>query len=90
MCCGKKRQMLDQVYNSTNEKTYHQNNLKRELINSSKGVLFEYIGKTGLTAYGGATRKSYRFNSNGMIVNVDLRDKEYLMRIPNLRLVLNG
>ncbi len=90
MCCGKKRQMLDQAYNSTYEKTYYENNLQREPIKNASGVFFEYIGKTGLTAYGSMTGKRYRFNSNGMIVSVDLKDKDSLMKIPNLRLVPNS
>ena len=90
MCCGKKRQQLDQAYNSTYKNSYHQNINVQKPANTSNSILFEYIGKTGLTVYGSVTGKKYRFNSNGMVVNVDLRDKNSLINVPNLRLVPNS
>ncbi len=48
-------------------------------------VCFEYVGQTGLTAVGGATRRSYRFDRPGARVIVDPRDRPSLAGVPNLR-----
>jgi len=50
-------------------------------------VYFEYVGKTGLTTIGPITGKRYRFNSNGAVVAVDLRDQAFLLTIPLLKKV---
>ena len=51
-------------------------------------VYFEYAGATALTAVGGATGKSYRFERPGARVAVDPTDQASIARVPNLRLVL--
>jgi hypothetical protein len=48
-------------------------------------VLFEYVGRTGLTVVSPATGKRYRFDSTGSQVAVDPRDKSMLLQVPNLR-----
>ncbi|PTR08377.1 hypothetical protein C8R32_10576 [Nitrosospira sp. Nsp5] len=46
---------------------------------------FEYVGKTGLTAFGPITGRRYRFAYAGMQLPVDERDAASLMGVPNLR-----
>ena len=48
-------------------------------------IYFEYVGQTGLTAYGAATNKKYRFDRTGSRVEVDPRDRPSLSKVPNLR-----
>ena len=48
-------------------------------------IRYEYVGDTGLTVFGGATRHRYRFASTGAQVAVDARDGNSLDRVPNLR-----
>jgi hypothetical protein len=54
----------------------------------SSSVYFEYVGKTGMSAVGPATGKSYRFDHPGARVEVDSRDRLLLALVPNLRLVV--
>ncbi|HEX6125309.1 MAG TPA: hypothetical protein VFZ23_08030 [Pyrinomonadaceae bacterium] len=48
-------------------------------------VHFEYVGKTGLTVIGSATKKKYRFERPGSRVEIDPRDRPSLAKVPNLR-----
>ena len=48
-------------------------------------VYFEYVGNTGLTVFGSATNKKYRFDRSGSRVEVDPRDRPSLSKVPNLR-----
>jgi hypothetical protein len=50
-------------------------------------IRYEYVGNTGLTVFGGATRHRYRFAATGAQVAVDARDGTSLDRVPNLRRV---
>jgi hypothetical protein len=50
-------------------------------------IRYEYVGHTGLTVFGGATRHRYRFASTGAQVAVDARDGKSLDVVPNLRRV---
>src|SRR5687768_5834303 len=56
-------------------------------VRSSRTLLFEYVGDTALTVFGGATRLRYRFPQPGARVQVDARDGSSLASIPRLRLV---
>jgi hypothetical protein len=49
------------------------------------GVVFEYLGATGLTAVGSITRRQYLFPQRGSKITVDRRDVESLRAIPLLR-----
>jgi len=51
-------------------------------------IRYEYVGDTGLTVFGGATRLRYRFASTGSQVAVDARDGASLDRVPKLRRVM--
>jgi hypothetical protein len=48
-------------------------------------LVFEYVGKTALTAVGPVSGGHYRFNRPGALVEVDPRDGPALAAIPNLR-----
>src|SRR5579872_3646148 len=48
-------------------------------------VIFEYVGKTGLTVRGSATHRIYRFASSGAHLAIDPRDAGAMRGIPNLR-----
>lgn len=46
---------------------------------------FQYIGASGLTVQGPASKRLYRFAAPGSIVAVDARDAPSLTRVPLLR-----
>ena len=50
-------------------------------------VVFEYIGRTALTATGGVSGKRYRFDQPGARVTVDARDRASLDALPMLKQV---
>ena len=50
-------------------------------------VIFEYVGKTALTAQGRVTGVRYRFESPGAPVLVDSRDRASLDALPMLKQV---
>ncbi len=54
---------------------------------SSAHPSFQYIGGSGLTVQGPASKRLYRFASPGAIVTVDARDAASLARMPQLRRV---
>jgi hypothetical protein len=55
------------------------------MIETASPVLFEYVGRTGLTATGTFTGRRYRFDGPGAQVEVDARDAPSLTGVPNLR-----
>jgi hypothetical protein len=50
-------------------------------------IAFEYVGTTGLTVFGGATRARYRFAVHGARVAVDARDAASLDAVRVVRRV---
>lgn len=48
-------------------------------------AIFRYEGRTSLTAYGPATGRKYHFPRPGAEVAVDLRDREAMRGVPNVR-----
>ena len=48
---------------------------------------FQYLGASGLTVQGPATKRLYRFPRAGATVTVDARDAASLSRVPHLRRV---
>ena len=48
-------------------------------------IAFEYVGGTGLTVFGGATRTRYRFLGPGARLAVDARDAASLDAVPVLK-----
>jgi hypothetical protein len=81
-CCGK--QKSDSGYNSQSVQA------RKPAVNTGRpdhryAVYFEYVGSTGLTAFGSATKKKYRFDRPGSRLAVDPRDRPSLGKVPNLR-----
>ena len=52
---------------------------------SSESVVFQYVGRTGLTVIGPITGLRYRFEGPGEKLDVDPRDVRWLAGIPSLR-----
>ena len=52
-----------------------------------KGILFEYLGHTGLTVLGPATGTRYRVGWHGAVVAVKREDFRAVLAVPNLRRV---
>ena len=50
-----------------------------------RGIPFQYVGKTALTAVSPTSGRQYRFGHPGAIVEVDPRDRASLANIPSLR-----
>ena len=50
-------------------------------------VLFEYVGRTGLTVAGPVSGRRYRFDAPGSVVAVDPADQSSLAALPQLRRV---
>jgi hypothetical protein len=48
-------------------------------------VLFEYVGRTGMTVIGGVSGRRYRFDGPGARVAVDPVDRASLAAVPHLR-----
>lgn len=48
-------------------------------------TIFEYQGRTALTAVGPVTGKRYRFAATGSRVAVDLRDRAGIAAVPGLK-----
>ncbi len=51
------------------------------------GILFQYVGRTGMTVIGPITGRRYRFERGGAPVEVDARDSPGLFAVPNLERV---
>jgi len=54
---------------------------------ASAGIVFEYLGTTGLTAVGPVTRRTYVFDAPGARLAIDPRDAASARAIPQLRQV---
>ena len=78
-CCGKQRMQTPTVVGP-------QPDLARRSVGSDT-VFFQYVGTTGLTAWGAVTGRRYRFDTTGAIAAVDARDGRALTAIPHLRQV---
>ena len=48
-------------------------------------VIFRYIGRSSLTVYGPASGRKYWFRGQGTELAVDLRDRESMRDVPNIR-----
>jgi hypothetical protein len=51
------------------------------------GPVFEYVGRTGLTAASPVTGNRYRFDRAGARLVVDPRDSRWLLSVPNLSMI---
>jgi hypothetical protein len=83
MCnCGRKRATL---FTPTETIASHSAHIPHAATRLT--IRYEYIGSTGLTVFGGATRARYRFTGPGAQVAVDARDGTSLDRVPTLKRV---
>ncbi|CAN5210376.1 hypothetical protein BH11BAC6_BH11BAC6_14990 [soil metagenome] len=82
MCnCGNNRASLNEQPMAKTSQTKTQSPAETETTN----YVFEYTGKTALTAIGTATGMRYRFNQPGDMQSVDPTDASGMMMIPVLR-----
>lgn len=85
MCnCGSKRQSFSEKYIQKQPQPSYLPPPEREK------VLFEYTGKTRLTAMGSITGKMYRFDFPGDQLLIDYRDANGMMAVPHLRKMKNS
>ena len=81
-CCGKNRSAIRLVENQAVE-----NHAPPRVTFTPQPSFkyFEYVGATGITAFGPVTGRRYRFANQGAIVAVDERDAPSMAGVPNLR-----
>ena len=82
-CCGQQKTDFGFGPSGVRTRTSTTNNTARPAHRYA--VYFEYVGNTGLTVFGSATNKKYRFERNGSRVEVDPRDRPSLSKVPKLR-----
>jgi hypothetical protein len=82
MCCGRSRARLGFAISHRLS-----NPIPPVQPSSPLNATFEYVGNTALTVIGPVTSARYRFDYPGSRVQVDLRDRAALARVPVLRLV---
>jgi len=82
MCCGGKRQIVGGGSAPRRIPTSPATKLA-----PAKAVVFEYLGRTSLTAVGPVTGKKYFFDRAGARVEVDQRDRYSMASIAQLKLV---
>jgi hypothetical protein len=56
-----------------------------ERLDAVSAVIFEYVGMTAMLAEGPVTRMRYWFAKPGARIAVDLRDRDGMLRVPNVR-----
>ena len=81
-CCGKNRSALRAVENHAIE---NRDPPRVTFTPQPSFQYFEYVGSTGITAFGPITGRRYRFANPGAVVAVDDRDAPSLAGVPNVR-----
>ena len=81
-CCG---QQKTDIGFSTQTVTARQSSNNVSNPGYRYSIYFEYVGNTGLTVYGSATNKKYRFERPGSRVQIDPRHRPSLAKVANLR-----
>jgi hypothetical protein len=56
-----------------------------ERLDATGAVIFEYVGMTAMLAEGQVTRERYWFERPGARIAVDLRDRDGMRRVPNVK-----
>jgi hypothetical protein len=84
-CCGNKRIEWAQSVPQNNVLAASLNEMSA--FSPKPDVIFEYIGKTGLTVEGQFTHQKYRFSFTGDTQSVDYRDASDCMSIHVLKKV---
>jgi hypothetical protein len=79
-CCGRSRVTASTVGTTTSRQPASPSS-----AHVRKTVSFVYEGPTRLNAQGPITRRIYRFEHPGSVVDVDVRDAASMAAIPNLR-----
>lgn len=87
-CCGRQRQRFYETQSRERPagKRSPQSFNARDRRRTS--VLFQYIGKTGLTVIGPRSGRQYRFMGRNTVLSVDPMDRRALMNVPKLKLVV--
>jgi len=92
MCCGNRQPLLrTHASLAPNQQPQRQGGVRPTVAapgipaSQAQPILFEYLGRTGLTVVSPATGKRYRFDSPGAKVAVDPRDRSILLHVPNLK-----
>ena len=80
-CCGKARQTVG----GAPPRFSRARSTTSPLRTLRYSVIFEYTGRTGLTAIGAVSGNRYRFDIPGARVRVDPRDRPGLAKVPSLR-----
>ena len=81
-CCGKNRSTIRVVENQALENHDQQ---RVTFTPRPSFQYFEYVGATGITAFGSVTGRCYRFATRGAIVAIDDRDAPSMSGVPNVR-----
>jgi hypothetical protein len=85
-CCGQKReQMRSQTIPVRQANEPAKPVGFAQVPTLERGIPFQYVGKTALTAVSPTSGRQYRFGHPGAIVEVDPRDRASLANIPSLR-----
>jgi hypothetical protein len=84
-CCGKKREQIRTGIQSRRVEQTVRRSQFNSVLPVRPAVVFEYVGKTALTAIGPVSGRHYRFSGPGAIVEVDPRDSPSLAAVPNIR-----
>lgn len=80
-CCGgAKRSNVIPMHSVRTESAATQSFEPRTTV-----VIFQYIGKSSLTVYGPASGRKYWFRGHAAELAVDLRDRESMRGVPNIR-----
>jgi hypothetical protein len=83
MCCGKKRNS----YQSGLSQGSRQATPGAAFSAGPGKALFEYTGNSTLSVSGPITGQRYYFSRHGAQVEVDVRDRAWLARVPVLRAI---
>jgi hypothetical protein len=86
-CCGKGRVVLQISRSGAQpaERTPVAPTPARQALHPQNTLLFQYIGKSGMTVLGPITGRRYRFGQPGVIVSVDPRDAPAMGGVPHLQ-----
>jgi hypothetical protein len=90
MCCGKGRQQLTRMSQASGSRIRPNVAATRPaapaIARSSTAMpLYQYVGRTALTVVSPATGRQYRFDRPGAVQQVDLRDRQWLERVPDVK-----
>lgn len=91
-CCGNKRNSF-KTHNNSNEVSRTHANRTTYTISSptfEHSIVLQYTGNTSLEARGVFSRRLYRFNKPGAMLEVDRRDSPSLLALGQLKPITVG